>query len=184
MKNKTLMNAASVKRAVASALLLSVLVLSSGCGSSSDEGNTKVITVPAVDAVSSITESIGDSGIDSSVKKGESDFDDNFKDLYNLDEDLITDGAFAYDSTGSTADEITVLRVEKKDDMNKVKHALESRMTQRQHDFNGYKPEEASKASAGMVFSCNNYVFLGICDDSSAARSAFMKFMQKAAEQQ
>ena len=55
-------------------------------------------------------------------------------------------------------------------------------MSQRQQDFGGYKPEEAAKASDGKVFACSNYVFLGICDDSSAARSAFMKFMQSAAQ--
>ena len=94
----------------------------------------------------------------------------------------ITDGAFAYDSTGASADEITVLRVGKNDDIDKVKQALETRMSQRQQDFGGYKPEEAAKASDGKVFACSNYVFLGICDDSSAARSAFMKFMQSAAQ--
>ena len=96
--------------------------------------------------------------------------------------DLISDGAFAYDRTGASADEITVLRVGKNDDIDKVKQALETRMSQRQQDFGGYKPEEAAKVSDGKVFACSNYVFLGICDDSSAARSAFMKFMQSAAQ--
>ena len=174
MKNKKSKCAAITKRALASALLLSIALLAAGCGGSSDDSKDdgKVITVPAVDVVNSITETIGNSGIDSTVKKGEADFDNNFKELYGISADLITDGAFAYDSTGSTADEITVLRVDKKDDIDKV-----------QRDFNGYKPAEAAKASDGMVFVCNHYVFLGICDDSHAARSAFMKFMQSAAQQ-
>ena len=168
---------------LASALLFSVLALASGCGDQNDgDGDEKVITVPAYDAVTNITQALGKSGVDSTVKKGESDFDDNFKDLYGISEDLITDGAFAYDSTGATADEITVLRVDKKEDIDKVQQALEARMAQRQQDFNGYKPEEAAKAADGKVFVCNHYVFLGICDDSSAARSAFMKFMQSAAQ--
>lgn len=183
MKIKRSKCMATAKFALASALLLSVLAFAAGCGGtdgSKDDGN--VITVPASDAVTSITEAIGDSGIDSTVKKGQADFDDHFKDLYGISEDLITDGAFAYDSTGASADEITVLRVGKNDDIDKVKQALETRMSQRQQDFGGYKPEEAAKASDGKVFACSNYVFLGICDDSSAARSAFMKFMQSAAQ--
>ena len=185
MKNKKSKCAAITKRALASALLLSIALLAAGCGGSSDDSKDdgKVITVPAVDVVNSITETIGNSGIDSTVKKGEADFDNNFKELYGISADLITDGAFAYDSTGSTADEITVLRVDKKDDIDKVQQALEERQSQRERDFNGYKPAEAAKASDGMVFVCNHYVFLGICDDSHAARSAFMKFMQSAAQQ-
>ncbi len=184
MKNKKSKCAAITKRALASALLLSIALLAAGCGSQDDtKDDGKVITVPAVDVVNNITEAIGESGIDSTVKKGEADFDDNFKELYGISADLITDGAFAYDSTGATADEITVLRVDKKDDIDKVQQALEERQTQRERDFNGYKPAESAKASDGMVFVCNHYIFLGICDDSHAARSAFMKFMQSAAQQ-
>lgn len=184
MKSKRSKCATAAKLALASALLVCVVALAAGCGGSDDSTDDgKVITVPAVDVVNSITEAIGDSGIDSTVKKGEADFDDNFKDLYGISADLITDGAFAYDSTGATADEITVLRVDKKDDIDKVQQALEERQSQRERDFNGYKPAESAKASDGMVFVCNHYVFLGICDDSHAARSAFMKFMQSAAQQ-
>ncbi len=185
MKSKRSKCAVAAKRVLASALLIAMAALAVGCGGSSDDNKDdgKVITVPATDVVNSITEAIGDSGIDSTVKKGEADFDDNFKDLYGISADLITDGAFAYDSTGATADEITVLRVDKKDDIDKVQQALEERQSQRERDFNGYKPAESAKASDGMVFVCNHYVFLGICDDSHAARSAFMKFMQSAAQQ-
>lgn len=74
MKIKRSKCMAAAKCALASALLLSVLAFAAGCGgtdNSKDDGN--VITVPASDAVTSITEAIGDSGIDSTVKKGQAD---------------------------------------------------------------------------------------------------------------
>lgn len=178
-------------RAVSLTVIAAALILTAAaCSKASDSGNGgagKAISISAEEVVAGIinaSESKSSaSGIDTTVKKGDDDYDKGFKELYGIDENIITDGAFAYDSTGGTADEITVLRVKDDKNIDRVKQALQARMLKRQQDFGGYKPEESAKAADGKVFACSNYVFLGIADDSSAARSAFMKIMQEAAEQ-
>ncbi|MGN1349565.1 MAG: DUF4358 domain-containing protein [Anaerovoracaceae bacterium] len=161
-------------------LLAAFLLLLSGCGKDGKDSEKKVITVPASDVVSAIMENAEVSDIDSVLSFGQEDFDRNFQKLYGIDIKLVDDGAFAFNSAGSSANEITVLRAKNADDIDTITSALQQRLTRRAQDFGGYRPEEAAKAQEGKVFACSNYVMLAICEDSSAARSAFMKFMQNA----
>ena len=162
------------------ALLAALLLLLSGCGQDGKDSDKKVITVPASDAVSAIMENANVSDIDTILSFGQENFDRNFQKLYGMDIKLADDGAFAYNSTGASANEITVLRLKDAGDVEACTKALEQRLARRAQDFGGYRPEEAAKAQEGKVFACSNYVMLAICEDSSAARSAFMKFMQNA----
>lgn len=162
------------------ALLTALLLFLSGCGQDGKDSDKKVITVPASDAVSAIMENAEVSSIDAVLSYGQEDFDRNFQKLYGMDIKLVDDGTFAYNSTGASANEITVLRLKDAGDVEACTKALEQRLARRAQDFGGYRPEEAAKAQEGKVFACSNYVMLAICEDSSAARSAFMKFMQNA----
>jgi hypothetical protein len=159
-------------------LLSAVMICSvSGCGSETGESENS-ITVPAADIVNSIVDASGKINTDTVLSKGDDTFDNGFEGLYGVDEGIVTDACIAYDSTGATSDEISILRVADKKDVSNVESALKKRLEKRASDFGEYRPEESSKAQNGVVFTCANYVMMAISDDSSVQQTAFMKAMQ------
>lgn len=186
MKREKIVNRKSAGRgrklmaaALAAVMCLGVLA---GCGAGSGQEDAKNITVPAADIGRAVVGGAKDIAAASEMSWGSDVYKSNLPTLYgSLDTALVEDGFFAYDDTGATADEVTILVAKSEADADKVADALRARAEKRAMDFGGYKPEEKAKAESAKINKADRYVMMAICDDTSGAEKAFMKAMQAAA---
>jgi hypothetical protein len=113
-----------------------------------------------------VRQSEGEAIMDTVVSYGEDKYDRNFNYLYQIDEELATDGCIAYASTGMKADEISIIRpAEGKS--GRVRRALNTRIQRREDDFRAYVPEEADKISGAQVFEAGDFLVLVISENPS-----------------
>lgn len=163
-----------MKKRTAVVVLAAVLlmVLTAGCGS--EDGGDNLCG----QAVAAAAEKMGeDTALDASAVYGEETYDDNFERLYNFSIDLAADGAIAYSSSGSAADEISLIKAADSGDVSKIKKYLEARLEQRLHDFQNYMPEEVSKIENGKVVVMKQYVFLIISDRPEEIETAIKEVL-------
>lgn len=115
--------------------------------------------------------------LDTVVSYGEEKFDRNFDYLYQIDEELVTDGCIAYAGTGMKADEISILKpAEGKS--GRVRRALNTRIERREDDFRAYVPEEAEKISQAHVFDANGYIVMVISENPSEMEEIIKSVMK------
>ena len=95
---------------------------------------------------------------------GEDLYKDSFRNMYGVQYDMLEDGAILYTQEGGKADEISVMKLKKAEDVSLAKEKLSERIGERRHLFEGYKPEEVSKLENAYVFSQGNYVVLLISE--------------------
>lgn len=171
--------------ASAAILIVIMMLILSACGTAGDSSMTSAgrpVEISARDVAADITASQEGIQATTVLSKEDDGYDADFASLYdNLDESLISDGVIAYDATGATADEITILRAKDVKNTVQLESALRARAQKRAADFGNYKPEESSKCTSAKVFTCDSYVMLAICSDPASARTEFQKVMQKAA---
>lgn len=98
---------------------------------------------------------------------------DNIDLMYSLDADIFDSISVIYAGSGGYADEVTVIKLKSKDDIENVKKVLEGRVADRLIAFEGYAPLETAKLEKAVVKTNGNYVFLAICDDSKKAEKIF-----------
>ena len=81
----------------------------------------------------------------------------------------------SYAKEGGKADEIVVIAVKDKNDVDEAVKSLENHREDRKKLLEQYEPEQVKRIEDGVVFSQGQYAVLIICDDVSAVRSAFEK---------
>ena len=104
---------------------------------------------------------------------GDEDFASWISDYYEIDTGLIEDGAVYY-AEGVEAGEVAVLLVGDEKDTETVQNALKQYKEGRKEVFEGYAPKQAALAENGTVTVNGRYVSLFICEDTSAAKAAFL----------
>jgi hypothetical protein len=128
------------------------------------DGAARALMEQILEAIKDQSE--GDAIMDTVVSYGEDKYDRNFDYLYQIDEELATDGCIAYASTGMKADEISIIRpAEGKS--GRVRRALNTRIQRREDDFRAYVPEEADKISGAQVFEAGDFLVLVISENPS-----------------
>lgn len=102
---------------------------------------------------------------------------DNFttwlSDYYFVQDGQVEDGVICY-ADGVEASEIAVLVLPDEKSCRDVKESLEEYIQNRADVFGGYAPQQAALASGGIVAVNGRYIALLICEDTSAARMAFL----------
>ena len=161
--------------------ILSILFIMSvyftGC---SKVENSQKIKVPALDVIREMKENLDDFNGTSIMSYDDTPYSTNLSTLYKgLKESDITDGCIAFDETGNTADEISILVAPDTDSTSKLKTILKQRAEKRAEDFGKYKPEESIKAQEAHVTICDRYVMLAIGKDSLEMQKQFQLVMQK-----
>lgn len=104
--------------------------------------------------------------LDTVLSYGEDKYDRNIDYLYQIDQELVTDGCIAYAGTGMKADEISIIKPAD-GKSGRVRRALNKRIERREDDFRAYVPEEADKISQARVFDAGDYIVLVISENPS-----------------
>jgi hypothetical protein len=104
--------------------------------------------------------------------------DDNAESLFTdniseMDYDKIEDFFVSYAIDGGNADEIVVIAVKDKNDVNTAKQTLEDHRERRRKLFEQYEPEQVKRIEDGIIFTEKQYAVLIICDNRDGVRKAF-----------
>ena len=104
--------------------------------------------------------------------------------LYQLNETAVSKG-YAFDgitldgcevytaATGSTAEEIAVVKRSDKKDISDVEEAMKTRIDKKKKQFENYVPEEMYKLENAVISTHGNYAALMICDEFDKADEVF-----------
>lgn len=153
---------------ILSLILVSILALSlTACGGNTSDKN------PAVADISS--------AILSSITVGETvALTDNTlpKQYLDLDVSLVAEYAVNVASSGALADEIAIFKANNKDDVSKIKEALESRLSLVEEKFVDYIPTEMPKIENALILENGNYILLAIVEDTKTVETKFNEFFK------
>ena len=94
-------------------------------------------------------------------------------DYYLIEAEQVEDGTICY-ADGVEASEIAVLVLGEEKDSKEVQEALKEYIRNRAGVFEGYAPQQAALAQGGIVVSNGRYIALLICEDTAAAKAAFL----------
>lgn len=90
----------------------------------------------------------------------------------DMDYDKV-DCFFVSYSKEAKADEIVVIAVKDKADVNEAKQSLEEHRQSRIQLLDQYEPEEVRSLEDGLIFTKDEYAVLIICEDPDSVRKAF-----------
>ncbi len=95
-----------------------------------------------------------------------------------LNTDVIEDVYYQFSEFG-TAEELLLIRVKERPDVDSIKESLQKHMDDRINLFDTYDPEQAVIARNGLVLSKETYVGFIICQQSEIARAKFYEYINK-----
>ena len=145
------------------------LMLLSGCGQQTSDTVSMYDLRQTMEAAdSSLPEMLCASNSDD-------DPDEKFANVSDMDYKKVEGFFISYAKEGGKADEIVVIAVKDKNDVDEAVKSLESHREDRKKLLEQYEPEQVKRIEDGVVFSQGQYAVLIICDDVSAVRSAFEK---------
>ena len=154
----------TMTRKIIISLFAAGLVMLVGCGSNTDDTQPSQETKAAV-SVSEVLGAVDEENLDGTILKGDSLFDNNAKKFYGVDADKIIEGGMLYNTEGSQADEVDIIRFA--DDVD-GKAVLEKRLSERRATFDSYKPEDMPKFDKAQVFEEGGYDVLIISDNAES----------------
>lgn len=125
------------------------------------------------DIVTSITESQSELPPFQQVTAEDADFSSWLTDYYFIPADQVADGVICY-ADGVEATEIAVLLLADEKACKTAEEALTEYIQNRASVFDGYAPQQAALARNGIAVVNGQYIALLICQDTSAAKTAFL----------
>lgn len=96
---------------------------------------------------------------------------------YNFNEQKIKN-IVSYVGTGATAEEILIIELLDKKDIEETKQIIETKIDERKSDFQNYLPKEVSKLENYYLISKGNYIILCISNNYDKADEIIMKYMK------
>ena len=89
---------------------------------------------------------------------------------YNFSSDEINE-LVSYQGSGATSEEIVILQVKDKSQINDVKSKMDTRLAERKEAFESYLPEEVGKIDNNILKVQRNYVILCIANDTNTVNN-------------
>ena len=89
---------------------------------------------------------------------------------YNFSSDEINE-LVSYQGSGATSEEIVILQVKDKSQINDVKFKIDTRLAERKEAFESYLPEEVGKIDNNILKVEGNYVILCIANDTNTVNN-------------
>lgn len=89
---------------------------------------------------------------------------------YNFSSDEINE-LVSYQGSGATSEEIVILQVKDKSQINDVKSKIDTRLAERKEAFESYLPEEVGKIDNNILKVEGNYVILCIANDNNTVNN-------------
>ena len=103
-----------------------------------------------------------------------------FKNVSDMDYSKVDKFFISYASNGSkNADEIVVIQLKSKKDVNEAKTSLNEHLENRKSLYATYMPSQSPKLMKGKLLVYNNIVCLVVADDMKNVENAFYDFLQK-----
>lgn len=85
----------------------------------------------------------------------------------------------SYVGTGATAEEILVVELNNKTDLNEINNQITQRISERKEAFANYLPQEVYKLENPTLKVTNNYIILSVCKDSEKMNSFIEDYLKK-----
>ena len=152
-------------------LLLALVLLLPGCGSTSEEDST---TAQDAETIARVMLAFLDENEEAGALtwyRELSDVEDYITDCCKLKDVPLLDGAVAR-MEGARAFELAVLQVDEQD-IEAVTDALQQYLLSRKGDFTGYFPDQEALVDNALVLTKGGWAALSICQDQEAAQFAF-----------
>ena len=109
-------------------------------------------------------------------------------DLAKIDSEMIKDDygftneeikeIVSYQGSGATSEEIVILQVNDKSNLNSVKKKINTRLTERKEAFESYLPEEVFKIDNNILEVKGNYIIMCISNDSNKVNEAINNYIK------
>ena len=96
---------------------------------------------------------------------------------YNITTDEV-EGFVSYQGSGATSEEIVILKVKDKSNLNDVKDKINSRIQERKQAFQSYLPEEVGKIDNNILRVEGNYVIFCVSNDSSKVNQVINEYIK------
>ena len=142
-----------------------VMGLMAGCGKEEKSSDPE-----CADILNSF-ENMTEEGFDIYYTAGDSEYEDNYENMYGISRELIDDGGIIYTEKGGLADEISIFHLKDTKDMELAKEKLNDRLETRRNQFAGYKPEEVYKIDNAVITITGNFIALVISSDPPMTES-------------
>lgn len=84
----------------------------------------------------------------------------------------------SYVGTGATAEEILVVELNNKTDLNEINNQITQRISERKEAFANYLPQEVYKLENPTLKVTNNYIILSVCKDSQKMNSFIEDYLK------
>ena len=84
----------------------------------------------------------------------------------------------SYVGTGATAEEILVVELNNKSDLNEINNQITQRISERKEAFANYLPQEVYKLENPTLKVTNNYIILSVCKDSEKMNSFIEDYLK------
>lgn len=96
---------------------------------------------------------------------------------YNITTDEV-EGFVSYQGSGATSEEIVILKVKDKSNLNDVKDKINSRIQERKQAFQSYLPEEVGKIDNNILRVEGNYIIFCVSNDSSKVNQIINEYVK------
>ena len=103
----------------------------------------------------------------------EKDAEDKFSHISDMDYKKVDSYFVSYSSDGHKADEIVVIAVKDKADVDEAKESLTKHQQDRYNLLQSYEPKQVSRIQDGLVFTKGQYAVLIITSHNDDVRKAF-----------
>lgn len=96
---------------------------------------------------------------------------------YNFTTDEVEEFV-SYQGSGATSEEIVILKVKEKSNLNNIKNKIEDRLEERKEAFESYLPEEVGKIDNKVFRVEGNYVILCISNDTNKVNTLINDYIK------
>ena len=96
---------------------------------------------------------------------------------YNFSTDEV-EQLVSYQGSGATSEEIVILQVKGKNNINCVKEKMNTRLSERKEAFESYLPEEVEKIDNSILRVEGNYIILCIANDANTVNNVINEYIK------
>ena len=96
---------------------------------------------------------------------------------YNFSTDEVAQ-LVSYQGSGASSEEIVILQVKGKNNINSVKEKMNTRLSERKEAFESYLPEEVGKIDNSILRVERNYIILCIANDANTVNNVINEYIK------
>ena len=96
---------------------------------------------------------------------------------YNFSTDEI-EQLVSYQGSGASSEEIVILQVKEKSNINSVKDKINTRLAERKEAFESYLPEEVGKIDNSILRVEGNYIILCVAKDANTVNNVINEYIK------